>query len=263
MLREYAAIKIVNPITKNNLVRLSGNQKLNISLSLPEYDEAEINVLSDFLVLEKREESSKAISLAYRTHIPEVLAHLDLFLGELYIASGPLDASLCILRESEYAENNSLLSVVNPNGHTCRFEHFQNINVMFFHKNIESYVISHGNYIKLCERASHNTFSSQSFLFTLDADTIKHLHELPRGRYDSGNIIFKSKDNTEYKLNLMLNWKEKKVVPRSIQPPTINIKRKKSLSCSNISFKKLDGDIDAGCRVVLIGDLNYESYLWR
>jgi hypothetical protein len=254
MLREYAAIKIANPITKNNLVRLSGNQKLNISLSLPEYDEAEINVLSDFLILESREDSKNAISLVYRSHIPDVLAHLDLFLGELYIASGPLEASLCVLRESSYAANNSLLSIVNPNGHTCRFEHFQNINVMFFHKNIESYVISHGNYIKLCEQAVHNTFSAQSFFFTLDADTIKSLHELPRGRYDSGNIVFKSKDNTEYKLNLMLNWKEKKVVTRRIQLPTVNIKRKKSVSCSNISFKKLDGDMDAGCKVVLIGD---------
>jgi hypothetical protein len=52
----------------------------------------------------------------------------------------------------------------------------------------------------------------------------------------------------------MLNWKEKKVVTRRIQLPTVNIKRKKSVSCSNISFKKLDGDMDAGCKVVLIGD---------
>jgi hypothetical protein len=254
MLREYAAIKIANPITKNNLVRLSGNQKLNISLSLPEYDEAEINVLSDFLILENREDSKKAISLVYRSHVPEALAHLDLFLGELYVASGPLEASLCVLRESAYATNNSLLSIVNPNGHTCRFEHFQNINVMFFHKNIESYVISHGNYIKLCEKSTHNSLSAQSFFFTLTADTINSLHELPHGRYDSGNIVFKSRDNNEYKLNLILNWKEKKVASRRIRFPTINIKRKKFVSCSNISFKKLDGDIDAGCKVVLIGD---------
>lgn len=254
MLREYAAIRIVNPITKNNLVKLSGNQKLNILLSLPEYDEAEINVLSDFLVLEKREESSKFISLDYRTHIPEILAHLDLFLGELYIASGPLDASLCILKESEYAVDNSLLSVVNPNGHTCRFEHFQDINVMFFNKNIESYVIYHGNYTKLCERSIHKAFNYQSFFFALDSDTIKCLHELPRGRYDSGNIVFKGKDDSEYKLNFMLNWREKKVTYRNVQIPTVNIKKKKSVSCSNISFKKLDGDIDTGCKVVLIGD---------
>lgn len=255
MLKEYAAIKIANPITKNNLVKLSSNQKLNISLSLPEYDEAEINVLSDFLILEKREESKKTISLLYRTHIPEAVNYLDLFLGELYIASGPIEASLCILHESPYASNNGVLSIINPNGHTCRFEHFQKLNVIFFHKNIQSYALTHGNYTRLCERTAYNAISTQSFTFSLDDDTIGSLHELPRGRYDSGNIIFKSGDNTEYKLNLILNWKEKKAVNRRIQLPMVNNRRKKNaVLCNNVSFKKVEGDMDAGCKVVFVGD---------
>ena len=66
MSKEYAAVKIVNPIVKNHLVRLAPNQKLNLLLSLPEYDEAEINLLSDFLTLEDRQDTAKTISLVYK-----------------------------------------------------------------------------------------------------------------------------------------------------------------------------------------------------
>jgi len=253
MLKEHAAVKVVNPITKNHLVRLAAGQKLNVSLSLPEYDEAEINLLSDFLTLEKREDQEKAIGLLFRQNIPINLTHLDLFLGELYITSGPIETSLCVLNESHYAFDSSILSVVNPNGHTCRFEHYQSLNILFFNKNITHYTVTYGNYSKLCEKSSQTSFGYQNFLFTLDEDTIKSLHELPRGRYDSGNILFKGQDNNEYKLSLIMNWKEKKPLSRRIVQPIIN-KRRNKVMCTNVSFKQLEGDIDAGCKSILIGD---------
>ena len=253
MIREYSSIKIVNPVAKNNLVKLLGNQRLNVSLSLPEYDEAEINVLSDYLILEKREVNKQLLSLVYRSQVPKALTHLDLFLGELYITSGPIEASLCVLQESPHALNNGLISVVNPNGHTCRVEHFQNLAVMFLQKNIENYVISHGNYIKFCEQAMHSSSFAQSFFFGLDEETLKNLHDLPRGKYDSGNIVFKSKGG-EYKLNLILNWKAKKITSRKMQGAIVNIKPRKNVRYNTVSFKKLDGDIEKDCKVVTIGE---------
>lgn len=254
MFREYSSIKIVNPIAKNNLVKLLGNQRLNISLSLPEYDEAEINVLSDYLILENREENKQSISLVYRSQIPQSLTHLDLFLGELYITSGQIESSLCVVQESPHALNNSLISVVNPNGHTCRIEHFQNLAVMFFKKNIDDYVISHGNYIKFCSQATHHSAYAQSFFFKLDEETLKNIHELPRGRYDSGNIVFKGKD-AEYKLNLILNWKAKKASPRNRKiQPTVNIRSRKNVYYNNVYFKRLDDNIEKNCNVIVTGE---------
>ena len=52
MQKEYSAVRITNPIILGHLVRLYSNQKLIIVLN---DINAEINILSDFLIIEKKE----------------------------------------------------------------------------------------------------------------------------------------------------------------------------------------------------------------
>lgn len=252
MSKEYAAIKIANPILKNHLVKLAPDQKLNLSLSLPEYDEAEINLLSDFLILEERHDSDKIISLSYKQNIPRNFQHCpSLFLGELHVISGPIESSLCLLSQIPNAWDANI-SVVNPNGQACRFDHDQMINVFFFQKFIQDFAIESGTYTKLrIQSPVVNHLGFQQYSFTLDDLSLQNLYELPRGRYDSGKIIFKSKQET-FNFGLILNWKEKKQTNKKVVTPIIN-RRRNAVRCSNVSFKKLDKEIDVDCNFVEIG----------
>lgn len=248
MSKEYAPIKIVNPIVKNHLVRLAPNQKLNLLLSLPEYDEAEINLLSDFLTLESRQDTANTISFVYKQIIPNDFQFLNLFLGELHIISGPIESSLCLLLETN--SENSVLSVVNPNGQMCRFDHDQMISISFYQKMISDFSIESGTYTKLCVKSSIFNPGFQQFHFALDDLSMEALGDLPRGRYNSGNILFRGSET--YKFGLILNWKEKKkFYKKSILP--IMDKKKNAVRCVNVSFKKLDKEIDADCNFVEIG----------
>lgn len=251
MSKEYAAIKIVNPIVKNHLVRLAPDQKLNLLLSLPEYDEAEINLLSDFLSLEERHDSDKIISLSYKQNIPKNFNFPSLFLGELHVISGPIESSLCLLLQTPNAWN-AHLSVVNPNGQACRFDHDQMINVFFFQKFIQDFAIESGTYTKLRIQSSIiNHVGFQQYSFVLDDLSLQNLYELPRGRYDSGKIIFKSQQEI-FNFGLILNWKEKKQLNKKVVTPIIN-RRGNMVRRSNVSFKKLDKEIDVDCNFVEIG----------
>lgn len=251
MSKEYAAIKIVNPIVKNHLVRLAPDQKLNLLLSLPEYDEAEINLLSDFLSLEERHDSDKIISLSYKQNIPKNFNFPSLFLGELHVISGPIESSLCLLLQTPNAWN-AHLSVVNPNGQACRFDHDQMINVFFFQKFIQDFAIESGTYTKLRIQSSIiNHVGFQQYSFVLDDLSLQNLYELPRGRYDSGKIIFKSQQEI-FNFGLILNWKEKKQLNKKVVTSIIN-RRGNMVRRSNVSFKKLDKEIDVDCNFVEIG----------
>lgn len=248
MSKEYAAVKIVNPIVKNHLVRLAPNQKLNLLLSLPEYDEAEINLLSDFLTLEDRQDTAKTISLVYKQIIPNNFQFPNLFLGELHIISGPIESSLCLLLETN--SENSVLSVVNPNGQMCRFDHDQMISISFHKKMISDFSIESGTYTKLCIKSSIFNPGFQQFHFALDDLSMAALGDLPRGRYNSGNILFRGSET--YKFGLILNWKEKKKLYGKAVLPIIN-KKKNTVRCANVFFKKLDKEIDTDCNFVEIG----------
>jgi hypothetical protein len=253
MSKEYAAVKIVNPIVKNHLVRLAPNQKLNLLLSLPEYDEAEINLLSDFLTLEDRQDTAKTISLVYKQIVPNNFQHCpSLFLGELHVISGSIESSLCLLLQTPNAWDTHI-SVVNPNGQACRFDHDQMINIFFLQKFIEDFAIESGTYTKLrIQSSTVNHAGFQLYSFALDDLSLQNLCELPRGRYDSGKIIFKSQQET-FNFSLILNWKEKKKLYSKVVLPIINRKRN-AVRCANVSFKKLDKEIDTDCNFVEIGD---------
>lgn len=249
MSKEYAAIKIVNPIVKNHVVRLAPDQKLNLLLSLPEYDEAEINLLSDFLSLEERCDANKTISLSYKQNIPKSFQHCPcLFLGELHVISGSIESSLCILLQIPDM-GRDCVTVVNPNEQTCRFDHEQAINVFFFQKFIQDFTIESGIYTKLSIRSSTVNDKFQSYSFILDDSSLETLQELPYGRYDSGKIIFKSQKEV-FIFGLILNWKDKKLHRRAVLPI---INKKNAVRRANVSFKKIDKEIDTDCNFVEIG----------
>jgi hypothetical protein len=123
------------------------------------------------------------------------------------------------------------------------------INVFFYQKFIQDFAIESGTYTKLRIQSSivqHIGF--QQYSFALDDLSLQNLYELPRGRYDSGKIIFKSEQET-FDFGLILNWKEKKQINKKVVTPIIN---RRMVRCSNVSFKKLEKEIDVDCNFVEI-----------
>ena len=85
MQKEYSAIKITNPIILGHLVRLYPNQKIIIVLN---DINSEINVLSDFLIVEKRDIVYNQLICIISQKYPQFnLKESIFFMGEIYIYS--------------------------------------------------------------------------------------------------------------------------------------------------------------------------------
>lgn len=95
----YAPFQVKNPTSKHHLVRLLPDQELAVVLTRPEYQNAQIVIKGDFIVLEQDaadfSNSSRRLIFKQRAFMPTVC-----FLGEINIIGSPVAACLVIYSEA-------------------------------------------------------------------------------------------------------------------------------------------------------------------
>lgn len=234
MQKEYLAVKITNPAIQGHLVKLYPNQKVILLLN---DCSSEINIQSDFLILEKREIVDSQLVCVFSQKNPNFhLKTASLFLGEIYIYSQLNTSSLCLFLSESGIHYNSIC-VINPNKQVCRFNPDQILDVYFLNKNIKNYCIIPGLHFKLINSLADYSNKDQYFRFQLD---FSKNNALPNGKYESGSIVFYGLET--YQFNLILNW-NKKIYP-------INYRYRQAMRSNVIINKKLTTDLEFGCKYV-------------
>jgi hypothetical protein len=100
----------------------------------------------------------------------------------------------------------------------------------------------------------HYPVQEYSYRFKLDTPSVELLQDLPKGRYDGGNVSFFKTNGDLQKANLqiVLNWRENKplvyktlLLPKKVQKPP------KQAMYSVVALKKMIcEEIDARCNVI-------------
>jgi len=274
MYKQYAPVKVKNPVKNNCLIRLLDGQNIDVVFDSQLFNEHRVHLVSDFLSIVSIREIANGwmASIEQNERVNEHKSS-TLYLGNVnfYDKQNTKTASLCVVTNNE---NHDFLKIINPKNNICQIEPNQILEIVLFTdsatKRFSPLVVGSDllleqlQYCVKCpsdwkKQPKERVLFEHCFKFRYTSESIKILSEQSYGKYEGGSIAFFNAQIPEFQVHLVCNWRGKNSIFKALlfpKIPTCQVdiikKSKKQIFETQVSLKKIKyNKLEDGCNVVL------------